>query len=498
MQKPVIQDSKSLVLLLFTAAFILLLGLNGRELWSLETRWANIVVEMLQSQDYFHPSLKGEPYYDKPLLSYWLIVLISKARGAFSAWELRLPSAIAALASIYFIYAIGQQLFDRRTGIIAGWFLVTTYYFVFWGRVTSADMLNIAGMLAAVWWFFRAPEKTTMLNYIVFFQIIALTCLCKGLLGVVLPALILTPYLTMHNLWRRHLNRKFFLAIIPALIVYLAPFYLSQIFNNGEYYADGLGLVFKENLTRFFAPFDHKGAVYTYLLYLPIYTLPWTPLFLIALVQDVRQWKDLPTNTKWLMWTIALLFAFFTASGSRRSYYILPLVPFAQLLAAVWAGKWNELNIKWMKKIGFAVLILLTLFFGVGLPWYYSGGGVIQFSQKVKEYAQAQDTWNNWHVVMLDVDNKVPFYIQTSDPFVYISDIESIEMHHTPQELLKNMTEGLQSSRTIFISQAKYVEALKPYFLDYEVILSEPTRGELLFSRKVKPVVAFIPKKLIW
>lgn len=34
-----------------------------------------------------------------------------------------------------------------------------------------------------------------------------------------------------------------------------------------------------------------------------------------------------------------LVVVFFTASGNRHSYYVLPLVPFAQLLAAWWVSE---------------------------------------------------------------------------------------------------------------------------------------------------------------
>ena len=67
------KDRGALLLLLAATALLLLLGLGSRELWGAETRWANIALQMLQSGDYFDPYLKGSPYYDKPLLSYWLI-----------------------------------------------------------------------------------------------------------------------------------------------------------------------------------------------------------------------------------------------------------------------------------------------------------------------------------------------------------------------------------------------------------------------------------------
>ncbi len=56
-----------------------------------KTRWANIALQMLQSGDYFDPYLKGVPYYDKPLPSYWLITCAAHLMGGLGPWSLRLP-----------------------------------------------------------------------------------------------------------------------------------------------------------------------------------------------------------------------------------------------------------------------------------------------------------------------------------------------------------------------------------------------------------------------
>lgn len=469
-------EHQSLGILLLVSAALLFFALGGRELWSLETRWANIVLQMLQSGDYFNPFLKGELYSDKPLLSYWIIVLVSKIAGVFSAWTLRIPSALSALMSVYFIYAIGYQLFDKKTGLLAGWLLTTTFYFIFWGRVASADMLNTVGVLAAVWWYLRAPERTTFFNYVIFFQIIALTSLCKGLLGVILPGLIIVPHLIFYKLWKRHLNTKILFAILPALLIYFAPFY---------YQTEGLQLVVKENIIRFIAPFDHKGAFYIYFLYLPLYLLPWAPLFLIALVQSLRHWKSVSLNTKWLVTVIILLFIFFTASGSRRSYYILPLVPFAQLLTAVWLAQWiikKPTRELWLKRATVSFAVIFFVFFGFLLPGYYAGGGLVEFGKDVKEQAQKQAPWKEWQVVMVDVDNKIPFYIQPILPIHYIKEPTELELYDIPK-----------ANRTIIISRTKHKGLLQFFSNNYRVIESTPTFGEKLFSKKSKPAVAFIP-----
>ena len=417
-------EQKALLVLLAVSALLLLLGLGSRELWGPETRWANIALQMLQSGDYLDPYLKGSPYYDKPLPSYWLITASAGLMGGLGHWSLRLSSVLAAWLSVWLVYLIGEQLFRKGTGLIAGWMLATTFYFVFWARVATADILTVFGLLAAVWWYWRGPDDTRLSRYCVFFLLLSLTSLLKGLIGFILPGLVLLPHLLSEQRWKRHLNGRLLLALVIAGAVYMLPFVLSRLYGAPTYGESGLGLVLRENVVRFFNPFDHMGPIYTYLIYLPAYTLPWAPFWMIGLWVALRQWRQIEPNTRWLVWGLGLLFVFFTASGSRRSYYVLPLVPFAQLLAAWWVtrrlaqGKTNPR--RW--NIGFgmsATLLLLVL--GVFYPWSNGGGGIVQFGQDVKAQASEQAPWDQWRMVMIDVDNKLPMYVQNGgEPFFYV------------------------------------------------------------------------------
>ncbi len=117
------KDTRALLILMATSALLLMLGLGSRELWGPETRWANIALQMLQSGDYFDPYLMDSAYYDKPLPSYWLITATSWLTGGLGHWSLHLSSVVAAWLSVWLVYLIGEQLFRRGTGLIAGWML---------------------------------------------------------------------------------------------------------------------------------------------------------------------------------------------------------------------------------------------------------------------------------------------------------------------------------------------------------------------------------------
>jgi hypothetical protein len=99
----------------------------------------------------------------------------------------------------------------------------------------------------------------------------------------------------------------------------------------------GLQMVFRENVTRFFEPFDHRGPIYLYLYVIFALMAPWSMLLPAALVEThhLRNIDAEPARAdRFALIYFWATFIFFTLSGSRRSYYILPILPAAAMLVA--------------------------------------------------------------------------------------------------------------------------------------------------------------------
>lgn len=485
---------------LFAAALFLLLSmLSGREIWTQEHRWADIVYNMFYYHDFLHPILDGNDYYDKPLLSYWLIAGFSAITGQLTLWSMRLPSALAGLLAIWSIYRLGVQVKNKQLGLLAGWILLTTFYFVFWARVSSADMLNLAGTLFAVAWYADHRNNTTIFSYTVFFLILAFTALCKGLVGPVVAMLAIIPDLFLQHSFKKHLNSRLWIAMIPAIIIYGLPFWASSHFGNQSinYKENGLMLVYRENIMRYFQPFDHKGPIYTYLLYLPIYLLPWAFFFIPALFYLKPRWKNLNVNVKWMVFATLILFLFFTLSGSRRSYYVLPMVPFGVLLTADWILSGAETLQKRYVLAGKMVIcfyLLLVLNFAILQPLYYSYGGITTFNQTLQSKINTIKPWSDWSFVMLDPASKIRFYLQLS-PEIKNRGL-SKNAPFTKETLLKTWPIlNSPPNNVIFITRKLYLPLLKDILNDYEVVEAKPTMYEH-FSKKSDPnsPIAFVPK----
>src|SRR6266851_6706222 len=122
-------------LVLVLAAILFFSRLGARALWSSEFRWAEIAREMLVTHNYFWPTINGHVYYDKPLGSYWLVVMAAPLTGGLNEAASRLPCALAGIAAVIILMMLVRRLYDdARTAVLAGFILATSFSFVFFSR----------------------------------------------------------------------------------------------------------------------------------------------------------------------------------------------------------------------------------------------------------------------------------------------------------------------------------------------------------------------------
>ena len=351
---------------------------------------------MVAHQDFFHPCINGEIYFDKPLLSYWLIAFPSLLIGGVTEFMVRLPSALAAVGGLLAVYWLGMQMRHRAAGLLASWLLLTAMGFLFWARKGAADLENLSAIIIAVAWYFHFRNNAGFWSYLLFGLICVLGAHTKGLPAIGVPILVILPDLLRHGNWKKHLKWQVFAATVVCLIIYLLPFLAAAIapipagwqvptaFDDlhmpawAEPYRRelcGLYLVWKENVMRFFTPFDHQEPFYSYFIHVPRILLPWTLLFVAALVWTVKNYRKLDEHHRWMLEASVLIFFLFTASGSRRWYYILPILPFSALVMAFYLcraeqNRWYQALYRFHKIVVIFFGAVLTLTIPLYLGWH--------------------------------------------------------------------------------------------------------------------------------
>jgi 4-amino-4-deoxy-L-arabinose transferase-like glycosyltransferase len=375
------------------AAILFLARLGARALWASEGRWAEVVREMVLSANYFWPTINGKLYYDKPLLSYWFIVAASHLTGGVNETATRLPSAIFGLAGVVLIIVVARRLYDRTTAAWAGFILATSFSDVFFSRHASADIETTTGVLAALVLFIWHRQRQDGWWVVWLWMVMAVTSLTKGLIGFALPIFVMGLYSLLEEgagvlyqrlasgpwsarwAWLRERLRWFFnlktpIALVAAGALYYVPFALSHSRAHSD---TGLYMVFRENVVRFFEPFDHRGPVYLYLYVIFGLMAPWSVFIPAALLEVHRKARSAAARALADADLFALVYfwgtlAFFTLSRSRRSYYLLPILPAAALLvarllserAALWPPARRLLN------LGYCALAGAVIGFGIG------------------------------------------------------------------------------------------------------------------------------------
>jgi 4-amino-4-deoxy-L-arabinose transferase-like glycosyltransferase len=345
-----------LILLLIAAAGVILLfsGLSVRSLWGSEGRWAVVAKEMILSGNYFLPTINGEIYFDKPLMSYWMIIPFAWM-GGMSETASRLPSACAGAGAALLLFSMGRRLFGARTGLITAGLLLTSTMFVLWARTASAELLNLLSVWIMLWAFMAGGVNGRLKPLLLLFSVGAVSAFLKGPVapavgfsaigfysvirfvtsvraGKISPGRVKEAFFS-HFRWIASWQGG--VSALAAVCVF-AVLFLMPVFVTGSW--QSAELMWRENVHRFFKPFDHVEPAYVYLKYIPLFFLPWT-LLLCASLWQARRWAPHWTN-RWTWLTGLAIFIFFTASGSRRSYYILPLVPALALITGRAISDW--------------------------------------------------------------------------------------------------------------------------------------------------------------
>lgn len=326
--------AKALLLVLLLASSMV--GLSGRLLSAHdEARYAEVAREMLDSGDWLTPHLSGVEHWHKPPLTYWAIAASFSVFG-LTEFAARLPSALAAVASVIGVYGIGRMLFGRRVGLLGVVVVASSLLFVLMGRLATPDMLLTCWTCWAVHCIVRsfvhgdARGGWAVLRGV----FIGLGFMTKGpviLVFVVVPAVV---FVVVTRSWRAFRAAKPWLAVAAFCVVGLPWFVVVCIQNPGlmSYFA---GFQTFERVAS-----DVHGHSAWVLYYIPVLLLgfgPWIVFVPYAAVRAVRsKAESLDDGTARGLFVFMLFLVPLVVLSVIRSKglaYMLPGLPAAAILA---------------------------------------------------------------------------------------------------------------------------------------------------------------------
>lgn len=322
-----------LFLLLGALLYVAFLGL--RDLWYPdELDIAEVARAMFRSGDWISPRRMGEIWVDYPPMIYWSGTIFSHLLNGMSAFSLRLPNALAAIATVIIVGRVGKRWFDAKTGLWAGFALLTFVSFVYEANSYRPDVLFTLMITAGITIYAEGVgDRPRLALRALAFAFFGLAMLAKGPLGLLLPGLVLV-------LWhgtQRQFRQIFQLAplSIIAIAVYL-PWFAAT--SNAMSWDNMLYEFYAQNLERFLTS-EHRGHAQPWFYYLRNFWIdlaPWSWLFPAAIFWLVRsgRWRD--PKIQLALWWFGTFLVFLSIAATKRQLYLLPAYPAAALLLGPW------------------------------------------------------------------------------------------------------------------------------------------------------------------
>ena len=346
-------ESPALLLVLLAVWLLATLGLRPL-LQPDEGRYASVAREMLMG-DALVPTLNGLPFFHKPPLFYWLDMAAMQLFGV-NAFAARIGSMLGAwLMGASLLFAM-RRWHGPRVAAIALGVLATCPFFYIAAQYANHDML-VAGLItAAILALAIAVERPPQIHLgwlLAASLACALATLAKGLIGCVLPVLVIGPWLLVQGRWRQVVRLLHPLGLLLFLLLAAPWFVVTQMS-----YPAFFDYFFVEQHFRRFAlsSFNNVAPFWFFIVLLPALTLPWSAWLPQALK---RAWttRDAPAGL-YVWWVIAIV-GFFSLPSSKIVGYVLPAAaPWCALLALLIARGNARL---WQSVMGAAALLCVVV-----------------------------------------------------------------------------------------------------------------------------------------
>lgn len=302
-----------------------------------EGRYVGVAWGMLTSGHWLVPQLDGLPYFHKPPLFYW-ITAASLSLFGHHEWAVRIAPLLGAATGTTAIYLLARRWWSQRVANFTLLAAVTQPLVFVGAQYANLDML-VAGCIAASICAFAhaalllAEGRDARWPMAAGYLATALGLLAKGLIGIVLPGLVLVVWLLLQR------RPRLILALLwwPGLLLFLAvagPWFvlMQREFSQFSYY-----FFYVQHFARYAeGGFNNRQPFWFYPLVLAGLALPWS-VWMLASVRGRRAGADDPVQARLrqLLWLwLVLIVLFFSLPQSKLVGYILPTAWPVALIAA--------------------------------------------------------------------------------------------------------------------------------------------------------------------
>ncbi len=412
--------------LTLAALWLLLLALAAVRPLALpdEGRYGDVGRWMLVSGDWLAPRLNGIVFFHKPPLLHWLQATTLWVAGVH-AWSARLVPALHAGLMMVSLYLAARHIAGEATARRAVWMLGTSLAFLIGGQYINHDMLVGTWISVAIGCFAAAimhAERPHTGLALAGFAACALGVLAKGLIGLVLPGLVMFVWLTLSRQWPKALRMPWLRGVLLFCALALPWFVLGEqrhpgLFDYliiGQHFGRYTGTTFNNQAPFWFYPLVLLGLLFPWGFLTAWQGLRGLSRQGLALLKPANAW----TALLWV-WLLTIT-VFFSLPKSKLVGYILPVVPPLTLLAAqYWEQRWGQHA---RAKRVFALLCAVNLALGIGFNHLAGQHSLRQSSRDVAQALACRMQADDTVLVAGGYPYDLPFEANLKHPVVVVSD----------------------------------------------------------------------------
>ncbi|WP_336984377.1 glycosyltransferase family 39 protein [Acinetobacter soli] len=296
-----------------------------------EGRYADISRHMFESGDWLVPRLDGLPFIHKPPMLHWLSSIAMHIFGVH-VWVVRLVPVLAASLLLIGTYLFVRKYLSQKIAELSILMMATNLLFFGSSQYVNHDLLLATGITLSVFCLvdFSLCNRKAMLFLGYFFA--ASAFLTKGLIGILIPGMILLPWLLYTRQYKR--IPAFF---NPFALLFLAALTLPWLYQMQQIYPDFLHYFFiDQQFNRFHSnQFNNKQSWFFYLVILLVSLLPWLLTLRWTGLRTILQQQRLNPIGQLLIWWLVSVVIFFSIPPSKLAGYILPALTPLIILCAV-------------------------------------------------------------------------------------------------------------------------------------------------------------------
>lgn len=326
-----------IIVILVALSFIFLMLGNG--VLSLtnpdEVFYTQTAREMVQQKSWMVPYLFGQPQFEKPILTFWLLRIGFILFGVTSFSARFFPAFFGIIGSIAIYLLVMLAYKDKKKAFISALVMMSSGLYVGLSRTVFTDMVFSVFILLSLVTFFWAYVDINKKSFgiILFFIFSGLAVLTKGPLGFFIPLLIIILFLGI----RKDLKFLFCKYSLWGSFIFIAialPWYVFMLNKFGNsfihefFYNDHIRRLFeaehRTNDTWFFYPLSMVACMF-----------PWS-VFVIAgfsCIKGKLKQEDSRRLYLFLCCWIFIVFAIFQMAHSKLVSYIFPLFPALAIIA---------------------------------------------------------------------------------------------------------------------------------------------------------------------